>query len=42
MFDIHENCLPADNSHDTSSIIGFKKKETQFENVVCCKILFWS
>ena len=34
----HENCLPADNSHDISCRICCFEKPTKFEIVVCCKL----
>ena len=36
---LHENCLPADNSHELSCLICyFEKKAAKFEIVVCCKL----
>ena len=34
----HENRLPADDSHETSSLICYFRKSAKFEIVVCCKL----
>ena len=35
----HVNCLLADDSHETSSLIWIGKAVPKFLNVVCCKSL---
>ena len=35
----HENCLPADNSHEISCFICYFEKAAKFEIVVCRKII---
>ena len=34
----HENRLPADDSHEISSLICYFEKAANFEIVVCCKL----
>ena len=34
---LHENRLPADDSHEISYLICYLEKAAKFETVVCCK-----
>ena len=35
---LHENHLPAEDSHEISFLIEYFEKGTKFEIVVCCKL----
>ena len=35
---LHENRLPADDSHEIACLIGYLKKAAKFEIVVCWKL----
>ena len=36
---LHENRLPADDTHEISCLICYFEKAAKFETVVCCKLL---
>ena len=38
---IHENCLPAEDSHEISCLIGYFEKAAKFEIVVVCANYRW-